>query len=132
MPARIVAVHDDRAFLDPLVAALRAEYHLVVAFDDSGAAWDALRSAKTVEVLITRIEFAPGKPHGIALAHWARTKCPKVRVVFTALPKFMSEAEGLGTFLPMPVEVPTVVEIVNRILSFDEAAWDDRHLLSGQ
>jgi hypothetical protein len=103
MPARIVAVHEDLAFLDPLVAAMRAENHMVVAFDDSGAAWDAMRTAKTVEVLITGIQFAAGKPHGIALAHWTRTKCPKVRVLFVASPEFMSQAEGLGTFLPMPV-----------------------------
>ena len=131
MPARIVAVHEDLALLDPLVAAMRAENHMVVAFDNSGAAWDALRTAKTVEVLITGIPFASGKPHGIALAHWARTKCPKVRVLFIASSEFMSRAEGLGTFLPMPVAVQVVVDVVTRILSFDEASWDDRRFLSG-
>ena len=53
-------------------------------------------------------------------------------------PRFVRRVAGIhepggrtGTFLPMPVEVPVVVDVVTRILSFDEAAWDDRRYLSG-
>jgi DNA-binding NtrC family response regulator len=126
MPARIVAVHDDRCFLDCLTAALQAQGHEVAAFDDSILAWDALHAAQHVEVLITRIRFPSGTPHGIALAHWAQANRPRVRVLFTALPELEPHAEGLGLFLPMPLSVPKVVEIVARLLATDQSLWDYR------
>jgi DNA-binding NtrC family response regulator len=104
-----VLVHDDPTFRDPLEAALQAQGYEVAAFGDSLLAWDALQAAQHVEILITRIRFPPGKPHGIALAHWAQANRPRVRVLFTALPELEPHAEGLGLFLPMPVCVPKVV-----------------------
>jgi DNA-binding NtrC family response regulator len=126
MPARIVLVHDDPAFLDPLESALQAKGHDVAAFDDSLLAWDALQAAQHVEILITRILFPPGKPHGVALAQWARCSRPKVRVLFIAQPELEAHTEGLGLFLPTPVSVPKIVEIVARLLATDQSFWDYR------
>jgi DNA-binding NtrC family response regulator len=126
MPAHIVVVHDDLTFLEPLATALRAESHEVVAFDDPISAWDALRTGSQVELLITRVQFPAGKPHGIALAQWARSSLPDIRVLFTALPGMETYAEGLGMFLPMPASVPQVVEIVARLLATDRSEWDYR------
>jgi len=69
-----------------------------------------------VQLLITRVEFAPGKPHGVALARMARLKLPGIKVLFTALPQYAEHAEGLGAFLPTPVDVADLVAVVERLL----------------
>ena len=123
MPARVVVIHDDPSFLDPLVAALEAGGHDVIAFESSMTAWDAFRAASKIEILITRIPFGGGQPHGVALAGWARMKRPEVRVIFTALPEFQDAADGVGLFIPVPVEIPRVAEIVTRLLLNDPTIW---------
>jgi hypothetical protein len=80
-------------------------------------AWDALRTARQIEVLVTRVDFGEGKPHGIALAHWARSQRPSCRVLFVARAMFQPDAAGLGEFLALPVSVPEVAEAVGRLLS---------------
>jgi DNA-binding NtrC family response regulator len=126
MPARIVVVHDARSFLDPLAAALRLQGHDVAAFTDSLLAWDALAAAKRVELLVTRVRLGDGKPHGIALAKWARSNRPEVRVLFTARPEMQQHTEGLGMFLATPVEVPKVVDVIVRLMATDRSEWDYR------
>src|ERR1700742_2523808 len=103
MPARIVVVHDDVTFLREIGAGLTEAGQDNRTFEDVSAAWEALREAKSIEVLITRVQFGPGKPHGLALARWARISCPGIRVLFAASSEFRAEAEEVGLFLPMPV-----------------------------
>ena len=67
MPARVVVVHDDPTFADPLAALLRAGQDVAL-FTDPMAALNALDTARTIEVLVTRVRFAPGQPNGVALA----------------------------------------------------------------
>jgi DNA-binding NtrC family response regulator len=117
MPARIVIVHDEPDFADPLTAALRLAGHDVVTFTDPTAGWDALDEARRVEVLVTRVDFSPGKPHGVSLARMARYKQPDIRIVFTALPEFAEHIDGLGEFVPMPANVPDVMLAVIRLLN---------------
>jgi DNA-binding response OmpR family regulator len=92
MPARIVLAHDDADFLRKAAAAIRAAGYEVAAFDRSMAAVDALRNAQTVELLITRVNFPPGSPHGVSLANMARrnmarSKIPNLKVLFIARPE---------------------------------------------
>lgn len=123
MPARIIVVHNDGTFLDALVTALRTDAYGVAGFDNSMNAWEALRSASMRDILVTRIQFGAGQPHGIALARWARSIAPGVRVLFVARPEFEGDAEGLGVFVPRPVEVLKVVEIVARLAVGDPVHW---------
>jgi hypothetical protein len=46
MPARIVVVHDDPTFRDPLVASTDASGHDVASFGDISTAWDALQRSR--------------------------------------------------------------------------------------
>jgi DNA-binding NtrC family response regulator len=110
-------VHDDPTFRDPLVASLKAEGHDVVGFSDSVAAWDALAAARLVELLVTRVDFGDGHPHGISLALSARNRRPEVQILFVARSIFQKDAEGIGEFLALPVSVPEVAESVARILA---------------
>ena len=114
---RVVVVHDEPSFLDPLVTSLKAAGHDVAAFADPVLAWEALRIASEVEILVTRVQFGADKPHGVALARWARERCPAVRILFVALPEFQADIEDLGVLLPRPVSVPEVAEAVGRLLS---------------
>ena len=107
-------------FLAAIEAALRAEGHDVVGFSTSFLAWDALAGGNRVEVLVTRIRFPPGQPHGIALSHRARTGRPSVRVLFTALPELRIHTEGLGTFLALPVSPADIVAAVSRLLAIPD------------
>jgi DNA-binding NtrC family response regulator len=125
VPARIVFVHDDPSFREPLVAALNAAGHDVARFADSIAAWDALYAANWIEILVTRVQFGPGKPHGVALANSARARRPDVRVLLLALPQFRNDAKGVGLFIPIPANVPEVAETVERMLADDQLGRGD-------
>jgi DNA-binding NtrC family response regulator len=119
MPASVVVVHDDKDFVNQLTTALRLTRYDVAAFVDPMAALDALDASRLLEVLVTRVRFAPGKMNGVSLARMARSKRPGIRVLFTALPEFENYAEGLGKFMPMPVSLPDVVDAVVRMLESD-------------
>jgi CheY-like chemotaxis protein len=96
MPARIVVVHDDPEFIDITAAALTAAGHDVLAFTSSMTAIDALEAAQQIEVLVTRVIFPNGQPNGVSLALMARTKKPRVKVLFVALPETQEHTAGVG------------------------------------
>ncbi len=121
MPARIVMAHDDGAFVAAASDALRQAGYTIATFTDPMLALEALLGARSVELLITRIEFAPGKPNGVALARMGRARRSGMKVVFTALAKHAEHAEGLGAFLPLPVKVPDLVATVTRLLKAEGA-----------
>ena len=117
MPARIVVVHDEPAFVEPLATGLTTVGYDVATFNDSLLAWNALEAANKVELLITRIRFPPGKPHGVALAKRACANRPGVRVLFVALPEFECYTEDLGVFPAMPIDPAQVVAAAARLLA---------------
>jgi DNA-binding NtrC family response regulator len=116
MPARVVVVHDEPDFIDRVVGALRRADLDVAAMADPLAALDALEASDRIEVLVTRVQFGPGKPNGVTLARMARTKRPGIRILFTARAEFEEYADGLGEFMAAPINVPDVVAAVERLL----------------
>jgi DNA-binding NtrC family response regulator len=116
VPARIVMVHDDEAFLTAAASALTAAGYDAALFSDPMAALDVLIEVRTAELLITRIEFGPGKPNGVALARIARVKRPGIKILFTASPEHAEHAAGLGMFLPMPVDPGDLMGAVGQLL----------------
>jgi len=119
MPAQVVVVYSEPGFRDALVAALRLRGHEVAAFVDPMDAWDAFDAPQRIEVLVTDVQFLPGKSNGIALARMIRMRRPDTRILFTALPEFARQALGLGEFMQMPVGVSEVVDTVVRMLERD-------------
>jgi DNA-binding response OmpR family regulator len=130
MPARVVVVHDEPEFVDELVAALNLAGYQVAVFPDPIAAWGALEAARLTEVLITCVQFPPGKSNGLALAYMARANRRSIQVIFTALPEFASECEDAGVFLPQPVPVRHVVKTVELLLQ--RAASSDAQSASAE
>ena len=116
MPAQIAVVHDDAEFLEQVVTALRAAGYGVVAFLDSMAATCALDHPRNIELLITRVRFAEGTPHGAALARMALVKRPGIKVLFVSFPEVEIHTEGIGDFLPRPFSQEDLLAVVGRML----------------
>jgi len=120
MPAAVVVVHDDQDVRDRAVAALRAASFEVAGFEDPMAVLAAMEASSHVRVLVTRVVFGPGKPHGVALALMVRVKRPGTKVVFVAREENAPHTEGLGVFLPMPLNPDILVATVSRLLSTED------------
>jgi DNA-binding NtrC family response regulator len=99
---------------------LRQAGHDVVSFASSMDALSALEDPETVELLITRVRFPPGTPHGIALARMAQQKRPGIKIIFTGREEMEEFTERLGEFIPHPVSIPALVEAANRLVEQDE------------
>jgi len=111
-------VHDDPATLDPLAAALMLAGHGVARFDDAMDAWEALREATTIEVLITRVRFGKGKPHGLGLVVHTRKRRPNVKVIFTGSPRSLEAVKNSAhAVLPVPLKIPEAVATVQAVLA---------------
>jgi DNA-binding response OmpR family regulator len=116
MPARVVVVLDEPGFADETASALRAQGHDAFALVDPMTALELLERAERLELLVTCLDFAPGKPNGIALGRMARLKKPGIHVLFVGSADLEKHTEGLGTLLTFPVTVPQLVGGVLRML----------------
>jgi FixJ family two-component response regulator len=113
MPGRVVVVHDGPDFAEQTATTLReAAGFDAASFSDPMAALDALENGHSVELLVTCVEYQPGKPNGIALALMARTKRPGIRVLLTGPLDLAPYAEGIGQFIEAPVSVEIVAAAV--------------------
>ena len=131
MPARIIIVHDEPAFIEALSTALISHGLDVAAFSDPLKALDALDAARTVELVITRITFAPGKSNGLALARiirFGRLPRRRPKVLFVASPELQAEAEGLGEFLPKMASIQDTANAVVRLLNQELHSSVSSHL----
>ena len=123
MPAQVLVVHNAQNLRDLAVVVLREAFIEVIGFADPIVALDAMEAGSRVRVLVTRVDFGPGKPNGIALARMVRVKQPGTKVVFVAREEYAHHAEGLGAFLPMPLDPALLVATVTRLLADPD---DDR------
>ena len=97
MPIRVVVVHDDRAFLDPLAVALKDAGYEVEALQASDFTAEPPRRTKLLEITVSR---ATGNHAGL-------------RLRVTGLPA-EPYAGILGDFLADPVSVAGVVNAMTR------------------
>ena len=116
MPARVVVVLNEPEIAEEVASALRAQGQDALALVDPMTALERLEMPERLEVLITGVDFAPGKPNGIALGRMARLKRPGICVLFIGPADLEKHTEGVGTFLTSPVTVPQVVEGVLQML----------------
>jgi DNA-binding NtrC family response regulator len=115
MPAAVLVVHE-QSTRELAVSALRAAYIEAVGFADPMVALDAIEASSRVRVLVTRVMFGPNKLNGVALARMVRVKWPGTKVMFIALEEYAPHTEGLGVFLPMPLNPDIFVATVSRLL----------------
>src|SRR5260370_30621678 len=81
--SRVFVVNDDQPFVKQVEAMLIAAGFSTTGFIDPIAALDAIRKTEGIELLVTAVEFSPGKPHGISLALMATSSRPRLNVLFT-------------------------------------------------
>ena len=110
MPARIVVLLNEHEIAEEAASALRHKGQDALALVDPMTALEALEGAERIEVLVTCLDFAPGKPNGIALGRMARLRRPGIRVLFVGPADLEEFAEGLGTFMASPVTGRQLVE----------------------
>ena len=67
-------------------------------------------------MLVTRVRFAPGKLHGIALARMVKLQRPEIKILFTALPELEEHIDAGDEFISLPVSMPALREAVDRLL----------------
>jgi DNA-binding NtrC family response regulator len=116
MPAAVLVVHDEENTRELAVNALRVAFLDAVGFEDPLKALDAIEASSRVRVLVTRVMFGPGKLNGVALARMVRVKRPGTKVVFVAREENAPHTEGLGVFLPWPLNPDILVATVSRLL----------------
>ena len=119
MPKLIVLVHSDEQFTSAVASALAVRGHDVITFAESMPAIDALEGDRRPDMLITRTQFPPDNPTGLSIARMAQMKCPGIKVLITGQPLLSEFAEGIGEFHPHPVDVPRLLDSVERKLALD-------------
>jgi DNA-binding NtrC family response regulator len=115
MSANIILVHDDPRFIEEAAAALRTAAHDVSTFQDPLDALNAIEAAPRFEILVTRVQFAPGRPNGLALSNMARMKLRGIKVPFTVAPPKRRIYRGEGEFVVAPIDIPELVAAVGRL-----------------
>jgi DNA-binding NtrC family response regulator len=117
MPALVFLVHDEPQLLDQIAAGLILAGHDVATFTSTMEALAALEATPRVELLFTRVDFAPGQLNGVALALMASTKRPGIKFLFTGAEDLAHYAEGLGEFMSAPVSPREIENAVGRLLA---------------
>jgi hypothetical protein len=91
--------HSDRKFDEHIASALReAGDDDIQIFASSMEAIDALEAADRIELLITRVSFPQGTPHGVALAKMARLKSERCRSCLWRARRTASTPSGSANF----------------------------------
>src|SRR3954468_12206557 len=106
MPAEIVLVDGDVAFLESARSVAMSEGFAVTAFADSMDALNALEAARIVDLIITSLQFPRFKPNGLALVRMTRVKRPAVSAIFFGDAGLADHVDGFGQFLPTAVTSP--------------------------
>ena len=114
LSANVVIVHDEPEFLLRVATALRHEGFNVAAFADPIDALNDIQAGQPVDVLVTRVTFPEGSPHGVSLALVLRAKYPGLKVVFAARAERIEHTEGIGELIPHPVDLEKLVAAVAR------------------
>jgi DNA-binding NtrC family response regulator len=117
MPAPVVVVHQQLETLNMLMATIRAAGFEVTGFADPLKALDAIENGSRARVLVTRLDFGPGKLNGIALARMLRHKGLGVEVVFVGRADKARYLDSTEAFVPHPVDPEAVADAVRQALT---------------
>jgi len=116
MPAPVVVVHQQFDTRRMLISTVRAAGYDVAGFADPIKALDAIEAGSRARVLVTRLDFGPGKLNGIALARMIRHKGLGVQVVFVGRADKARYLDSTEAFVPHPVDLDAVADAVRRVL----------------
>jgi DNA-binding NtrC family response regulator len=116
MPAEVVVVHNDDETRELASRALRDAGYEVTALDSPMQVLDEMDGPTRIRVLVTRVDFGPGKLNGTALARMVRLRQPSAKIVFVAREENHGYTKELGEFLPVPLDPNGLVDVVGSLL----------------
>ncbi len=117
MPAPVVVVHQQLETRNMLMSIVRAAGFEVAGFADPIKALDAIENGSRARVLVTRLDFGPGKLNGIALARMLRHKGLGVQIVFVGRADKARYLDRTEAFVPHPVDPEAVADAVRHALT---------------
>lgn len=117
MPAPVVVLHQQAETRQMLMSTIQDAGFEVVGFADPLKALDAIEAGSRARVLVTRLDFGPGKLNGIALARMIRHKGLEVQVVFIGREHNARYLDDDEEFVPHPVDPEAVTGAVRRALA---------------
>jgi DNA-binding NtrC family response regulator len=113
----LVVVHDDATLRAAMIAGLVAAGHGVDGFADPMLAWGTCHAGPDMGVLITGVNFPPGRSNGVALARMTVSENSATQVLFVTAPEFAAHTDGMGQTILLPAPVSDVVKAVARLLA---------------
>ena len=81
------------------------------------AASDAIPSGRPFDLVVTKVDFGPGKPHGVSLALMMRSRLPGLKVLFISRPEFKEHTTGAGEFIATPISASDLLATVDRMIA---------------
>ena len=117
LPALVIVVHNESDTCELAVVALQAAGHEVADFADPMQALNAVRASSHARILITRIDFGPGRLNGVALAQMVQAKQRSIQAIFIGRPENHHHTKGVGVFLPVPLDPQVLGDTTNRLLA---------------
>ena len=112
MPRSVTLVHDDPTFVASARSTLEHAGFSVTVFPDPMVALNKIESLQAFHTLITRMDFPHRKSNGLSLALVLRTKFPDLNVIFVGRERYRKHTEGVGIFIPHPVDLRKLVDAV--------------------
>jgi len=117
MAVEIAVVCDDRLYSADLIAALAATGLTDVAyFSDPMLALDRLLQPEQIELLVSRIDFGPGKLHGVGLARMAKSRHRTAKVILLGEEEHRPYVDGTGELVLLATAPPILAEHVHELV----------------
>ena len=132
MPGRIVLVEDDTAYRRSLEQILPYAGYAVSGYEDYRGALAEIEGDGEIDLLLTDTFLPMGTPHGIALAHMARMRRPRLPVLFiTAYPEHLIQIpDRLGEALLKPISHEDLLDAIARAMDAGQRWPPGRRIFS--
>jgi CheY-like chemotaxis protein len=118
--ARILVIDDDDAFRRMIGQMLERAGFVVMPAHDFSAAIKFIDSDAPIDLLLTDVGMPAGTPHGVSIALMARTKRPRLKVVYMSGTHSAAQIDAVAdaaAFLAKPFRQDDLLRIVESVLA---------------
>lgn len=130
MPAPVIVVHPDFSTRDLALTTLRAAGIEAAGFEDPIVALGTVEADGRSRVLVTAVNFGPGKLNGAALVRMLKYKRRGIKAVFLTAPEHVEHIAGDGLTLLEPADPLMLLDAVAQLLLKDGTASPSQRLPS--
>jgi CheY-like chemotaxis protein len=118
--ARILLIEDDDAMRRMVAQMLEQAGFAVMPAHDYSAAIQFIESAAPIDLLLTDIGMPAGTPHGVSIALMARTKRPRLKIVYMSGTHSAAQIDAVAdaaAFLAKPFRRDDLLRTVESVLA---------------